>query len=64
MTLGFVFLLLHKIKRSVAKRVFRIRKRKKKKKTPDVLEQNLIPITSLYSEQLDTYDSFIQLLLI
>ena len=63
MTLGFVFLLLHKIKRSVAKRVFRIRKRKKKK-TPDVLEQNLIPITSLYSEQLDTYDSFIQLLLI
>ena len=63
MTLGFVFLLLHKIKRSVAKRVFRIRKRKKKK-IPDVLEQNLIPITSLYSEQLDTYDSLIQLLLI
>ena len=65
MTLGCVCLLLHQIKKSVAKRAFGARKKQKQKKPTDILAKNLIPTTSLYSEQLlETCDLLIQLQLI
>lgn len=63
MTLGCVCLLLHEIKKSVAKRAFGVRK--KTKNPTDILAKNIIPNTSLYSEQLlETCDLLIQLQLI